>query len=221
MNTFCKAVIFDLDGTLLDTIGDLAVSMNYALRCSGFPERELSHHSWAVGNGLRKYIERCLPEDAVSDTLLDEMSDIFSKHYDTHCAINTIPYKGICDVINFLNENNISVNILSNKRDGFVKDLALHYFGDYKLDSVYGELPDVAKKPNPEAALKIAQEINIDPCDILFIGDSIYDIETGKNAGMKTMAVTWGYQPEEKLAEKHPDYIVHTPKEIIKYVRGN
>ena len=221
MNTCCKAVIFDLDGTLLDTIGDLAVSMNYALKSSGFPERELSHHSWAIGNGLRKYIERCLPEDAISGTLLDEMSDIFSKHYDTHCAVNTVPYEGICNVIEFLNENNISVNILSNKRDGFVKDLALHYFGSYKLDSVYGELPDVAKKPNPEAALKIAQEINIDPCDILFIGDSIYDIVTGKNAGMKTMAVTWGYQPEENLAEKQTDYIVHTPEEIIKYVRGN
>ena len=221
MNTCCKAVIFDLDGTLLDTIGDLAVSMNFALKTFGFAERELSHHAWAIGNGLRKYIERCLPESAANDTLLDEMSTVFSQHYNTHCSIKTVPYSGICDVIKYLNKNNISVNILSNKRDGFVKELALHYFGEYKLDCVYGELPNVAKKPNPEAALKIADEININPCDILFIGDSIYDIETGKNAGMKTMAVTWGYQPKELLLKNKPDFIAETPEEIIQHIRGN
>ncbi len=215
MNTCYKAVIFDLDGTLLDTIGDLAVSMNFTLKKFGYPEREPAHHAWAIGNGLRKYIERCLPENAVCDSLLDEMSLVFSNHYNTHCSIKTVPYDGICEVIDFLNKNNISVNILSNKRDGFVKELALHYFKDYKLDCVYGELPDVAKKPNPEAALKIAKEIDIEPDKILFIGDSIYDIQTGKNAGMKTLAVTWGYQPEKSLSDENPDFLAHTPKDII------
>lgn len=216
MNTCYKAVIFDLDGTLLDTIGDLAVSMNFTLQKFGYPEREPAHHVWAIGNGLRKYLERCLPENVASDSLLDEMSLVFSEHYNTHCSIKTVPYDGICEVLDFLNKNNISVNILSNKRDGFVKELALHYFGDYKLDCVYGELPDVAKKPNPEAALKIAKEININPGEILFIGDSIYDIQTGKNAGMKTLAVTWGYQPEKSLSDENPDFLVSTPKDIIK-----
>lgn len=219
MNTCCKAVIFDLDGTLLDTIRDLAVSMNFALKASGFAERELSHHAWAIGNGLRKYIERCLPESAVCDSLLDEISSTFSQHYNTHCSVKTVPYDGICDVIEYLNQNNISVNILSNKRDGFVKELALHYFNDYKLDCVYGELPDVAKKPNPEAALIIANERDINPENFIFIGDSIYDIQTGKNAGMKTIAVTWGYQPEENLKSEAPDLIAHKPEDIIEYIK--
>lgn len=218
MNTCCKAVIFDLDGTLLDTIGDLSASMNHTLKVSGFPERVPSHHSWAIGNGLRKYIERCLPQDAVCDELLDKMSVIFSEHYNTHSSVKTVPYDGICELLSFLNKNNIIVNILSNKRDGFVKELALHYFSDYDFVCVNGELPNIARKPDPEAALLIAENCNIDPSNILFIGDSIYDVQTGKNAGMKTLAVTWGYQPEDKLAAEKPDFIAHTPKDIIKYI---
>lgn len=219
MNTCCKAVIFDLDGTLLNTIGDLAESMNYALKKSGFCERELNHHSWAIGNGLRKYIERCLPDGAVSDNTLDRISVDFSEHYNSHCCVKTAPYDGIIELLAFLNESNILVNILSNKRDEFVKELALHYFDDYEFVCVNGELPDVAKKPDPEAALLIAKKCNISPRDILFIGDSVYDIQTGKNSGMKTLAVTWGYQPEDKLIAEKPDFLAHTPKDIIKYIK--
>lgn len=218
MSTCCKAVIFDLDGTLLDTIGDLAESMNYALKSLGFAERELSHHSWAIGNGLRKYAERCLPQDAVTDAILDEVCAVFSQHYNTHSSIKTLPYDGICQLLEFLNENNILVNILSNKRDGFVKELTQHYFGNFDFVCVNGELPDVAKKPNPEAALLIAKKCSIAPSDILFIGDSVYDIQTGKNAGMKTIAVTWGYQPEDSLVAEKPDFVAHTPTDIIDYI---
>ncbi len=218
MSTCCKAVIFDLDGTLLDTIGDLAESMNYALKSLGFAERELSHHSWAIGNGLRKYAKRCLPQDAVTDTILDEVCAVFSQHYNTHSSIKTVPYDGICQLLEFLNKNNILVNILSNKRDGFVKELTQHYFGNLNFVCVNGELPNVAKKPNPEAALLIAEKCNIAPAGILFIGDSVYDIQTGKNAGMKTIAVTWGYQPEDSLVAEDPDFIAHTPTDIINYI---
>ncbi len=218
MNTCCKAVIFDLDGTLLDTIGDLAESMNYALKSLGFAECELSHHSWAIGNGLRKYAERCLPQDSVTDAILDEVCAVFSQHYNTHSSIKTVPYDGINRLLEFLNKNNILVNILSNKRDGFVKELTLHYFGNFNFVCVNGELPNVAKKPNPEAALLIAEKCNIAPADILFIGDSVYDIQTGKNAGMKTIAVTWGYQPEDSLVAENPDFIAHSPMDIIDYI---
>lgn len=220
MNTSCKAVIFDLDGTLLDTIRDLADSMNHTLKHFGFPERELSHHEKAVGNGLRKYAERCIPEDSLTDELLDEFVPFWAAHYRENSMVKTVPYDGICELLDFLTQNNIMVNILSNKRDDFVKELALHYFPDYKFVCASGELPNVAKKPDPEAALKILDECNIESSEMIFIGDSIYDIKTGKAAGMKTIAVTWGYQPKELLEEENPDFFADKPQDIIEYIKS-
>lgn len=220
MNTYCKAVIFDLDGTLLDTIQDLAVSMNHALKSFGFAERELSHHVWAVGNGLRKYAERCLPENAVTDDFLDRFVAVMAAHYRTHSSIKTVPYEGIMKLLDFLSDNNIAINILSNKRDDFVKELTLHYFPNHNFACANGELSNVPRKPDPAAALNIATECKVAPADIIFIGDSVYDVKTGKNAGMKTIAVTWGYQPEESLRAENPDFVAHSPDDIIEYIKS-
>ena len=187
MNTCCKAVIFDLDGTILDTLHDLADAMNITLEKFGFPKRELSHHRKAIGNGLRLYAKRCIPEDKVSDELLDEFVPVAAEDY--------------------------------NKRNEFVNTLAAHYFPDYSFDCVYGELPGIAKKPDPAAALKIATDCNIAPEDIVFIGDSIYDVIAGKNAGMKTIAVTWGNQDRVILESENPDFIADTAEEIIEYIK--
>lgn len=216
-----SAVIFDLDGTLLDTISDLANSMNHTLEKHGFPAKELSHHKKAIGNGLRKYAERCIPKEFVSEAFLDEFVPAVANHYRANSTIETIPFDGIYELLDFLQKNNILINILSNKRDDFVKELTLHYFSDYKFVCANGELPTVSKKPDPEAALLIANECKVDPSCILFIGDSTYDIKTGKNANMKTIAVTWGYQPESMLVAENPDFIAHNPKDIIEYLSIN
>ena len=220
MNTSCKAVIFDLDGTLLDTVHDLAESMNYTLAHFGFPECEFAQHVRAIGNGLRKYAERCIPKEYVSEELLDRFVPLAAEHYRKNSMQKTVPFDGIFELLDFLTENNILINVLSNKRDGFVKELIPHYFPKYKFVCTMGELPDVAKKPNPEAALKIAAECNVNPTEIIFIGDSIYDIITGKNANMKTIAVTWGYQDKDMLASENPDFIAHTPQGIIEYIKN-
>lgn len=219
MNTSCKAVIFDLDGTLLDTVHDLAESMNYALSHFGFPECEFHQHVKAIGNGIRKYAERCIPKEYVSDELLDRFVPFAAERYRKNSMQKTVPFDGIFELLDFLTENNILINILSNKRDDFVKELVPHYFPKYNFVCTMGELPDVAKKPNPEAALKIASECNVSPSEILFIGDSIYDIITGKNANMKTIAVTWGYQDKDILLSENPDFITHTPQGIIEYIK--
>ncbi len=219
MSTCCKAIIFDLDGTLLNTVGDLTASMNYALSVCGYSEREPAHHAWAIGNGLRKYAERCLPENAVSDEVLDNVCAAFSEHYSKNSAVFTVPYDGILSLLDFCQDKNICINVLSNKMDGFVNELTSHYFGKYSFGCVNGEIKGVARKPHPEAALKIAQKCNIAPDEILFVGDSIYDIQTGRNAGMKTLAVTWGYQPKEMLAAENPDFIADTPQDIIEYIK--
>lgn len=220
MNTCCKAVIFDLDGTLLDTIADLASSMNSTLEHFGFPTKELHYHAMAVGNGLRKYAERCIPKEHLSEEFLDEFVFILAEKYRANSMVKTVPFDGINELLFFLQENNIIINILSNKRDGFVKELTLHYFSDFEIKYANGELPSIAKKPDPEAALLIADKCNINPCEVLFIGDSIYDIQTGKNAGMKTVAVNWGYQPESMLLSEKPDFIAHKPSDIIEYIEN-
>ena len=219
--TDCKAVIFDLDGTLLDTISDLASSMNYTLEKFGFPVKELSHHAKSVGNGLRKYAERCIPKEHLTEGFLDEFVPVVAEHYRANSTGKTIPYDGIYELLDFLKQTGIMINILSNKRDDFVKELAQHYFSDYNFVCACGELPTVAKKPNPEAALLIADKCNVAPDKILFIGDSTYDIITGKNANMKTVAVTWGYQPESMLLAENPDFIAHKPQDIINYIKQN
>jgi len=219
MNTCCKAVIFDLDGTLLNTIDDLANSMNYTLQKFGFPKKEVSFHASAVGNGLRIYSERCIPKDKVSDTLLDEFVPVVASHYRNNSTVKTVLYDGISDLLDFLKENNILINILSNKRDDFVKELAVHYFPKYNFACANGELLNIAKKPDPEAALKIAEHCNVSPQECIFIGDSTYDILTGKNAGMMTIGVAWGYQSEDMLMEHNPDFLAHSPQDIIEYMK--
>lgn len=219
MSICCKAVIFDLDGTILDTLEDLADSMNLTLTKFGFPEKELAHHRKAIGNGLRKYAERCIPENSLSEELLDEFIKVAANDYKNNCTKKTKPFDGIFELLDFLVKNSISINVLSNKRNEFVKKLTAHYFPDFEFECVYGELPGIPKKPNPAAALKIAQDINIPPENILIIGDSTFDIITGKNAKMQTLAVTWGNQDKDLLNTENPDCIAECVHEIKNYIK--
>ena len=219
MNTCCKAVIFDLDGTVLDTLQDLSNAMNHTLASFGFPQKEVSHHRSAIGNGIRKYAQRCIPKNLATEELLDEFVPVAAEDYKNNCMVKTAPFEGVCELLDFLQEMGISINILSNKRNDFVNKLTNHYFPKYRFDCVYGELPGIAKKPDPAAALKIAADCGIDPSNVIIIGDSVYDILAGKNAGMKTIAVTWGYQDRDLLAEHNPDLIADTTEEIIDYLK--
>lgn len=220
MNTYCKAVIFDLDGTLLDTIKDLGSSMNYILEKYGFPAKDEKHYVQAIGNGLRNLAKRSFPENAVTDELLDKIVPEFIEHYGHHCMEKTVIYEGINELIEYLSQNDILLAILSNKRDDLVKELMPHYFPDFKFQYLMGESSDFPRKPDPTSALYISRALNVEPCDILFVGDSIYDVKTGKNAGMKTVAVTWGYQPKELLMAEKPDFIVDSPSQIIEMIKS-
>ena len=221
MNTCCKAVIFDLDGTLLDTIADLADSMNYTLEQFNMPTHELPHHIKSIGNGLKKYAERSVTKENNNDEFLDKFVSMLARRYRENSMVKTVPFDGIFELLKFLEDENIIINILSNKRDEFVKELVAHYFPDLKFKCANGELPKVPRKPDPSAALNIAKECNIAPEEILFIGDSIYDIQTGKNAKMKTIAVTWGYQPQDMLLKENPDFLANKPEDIVNYIKSN
>ena len=213
-----KTAIFDLDGTLLDTIVDLADSMNATLQKYGFSALPIEHHKKAVGNGLRIYASRCIPEEKVSDPFLDTFVADLAAHYATNYQNETHPFPNILPLLDFLQENGVALAVLSNKRDAFTKDLVeKHFAGRFRC--VYGERENVPKKPNPRMAIAIAQECGAMPCKTLLIGDSIYDIKTAKNAGMTSIAVLWGYQSREQLTLERPDFLANTPQDIIEYLK--
>ena len=215
MTTTFKAAIFDLDGTLLDSIGDLAASMNETLLSYGFPTFPLPYHKSAVGNGIRAYAEKCIPKEKNTPEFLDKFVKEMGVRYDKSCTKNTAPFDGIFPLLNFMRKQNILLNVLSNKVDSFAKTMINHYFKSYNFQNVLGERIGIPKKPAPDAALAIAKECGVSPKDVIFIGDSIYDVETGKNAGMFSVAAAWGYQSEQTLLEKKPDFVARLPLDII------
>lgn len=219
MTTTFKAAIFDLDGTLLDSIGDLSAAMNDTLTFYGFPTFPLSHHKSAVGNGIKAYAEKCIPKEKNNPKFLEEFINRMGVRYDKCCTEHTAPFDGILPLLEFLKKQNIVSNVLSNKVDSFAKNMISHFFKDCNFRNVLGERPGIPKKPAPDAALAIAKECNATPCEVVFIGDSVYDVLTGKNAGMVSIAAGWGYQSEEMLHEKKPDFLAHTPLDIIDYLK--
>ena len=219
MTTIFKAAIFDLDGTLLDSIGDLSGAMNDTLTFYGFPTFPLPYHKSAVGNGVRAYAEKCIPAEKNTPEFLDAFVKNMGARYDKSCTKHTAPFPGILPLLGFLREQNIALNVLSNKVDSFAKTMIDHYFKEYGFRCVLGERPGVPKKPAPDAALAIAKECGAEPFEVLFIGDSIYDVMTGKNAGMVSVAASWGYQSEDMLLDKNPDFMAHTPMDIIDYIK--
>lgn len=214
-----KAAIFDLDGTLLDTIRDLGGAVNWGLSQYGFPTLPMEHHINAVGQGLRNYCAKSIPEEKVTDELLDVFVEKVKQHYNEFCTEETQVYEGIYDLIAYMKEQGISVNILSNKVDAIVEKLASHYFGEGVFDKAYGERENIPRKPDPTAALSLAEELGMAPSEILFIGDSVYDVITGKRAGMCSVAVSWGYQSTDRLKAESPAFIAQTPYDIIEYLK--
>ena len=202
-----KAVIFDLDGTILNTLADLSGAMNSMLRQFGYPQQpDLECHKQAIGTGAGNYVKKCLPPEVWED---DEQID--------RCLANvkTAPYDGICDVLAFLKANNISINVLSNKPDAPTKALVKLWFSDFAPEHVYGERPEKPRKPDPTVPLEIADALGISPSEIAFVGDSGVDIATGLAAGMIPIGVLWGYRTREQLLESGATHLTETPAELI------
>ncbi len=194
-----QAVIFDLDGTLLDTLEDLKNGVNAAMRGMGFPLRTLAEVRQFVGNGVAKLIERAVPPDtdeaAVAQTLA-----IFKEYYFQHCEDNTKPYDGVLSLLATLAENGIRLAVVSNKTDAAVKSLCKRYFGE-RIPLAIGEKEGVAKKPAPDTLFAVLSEWQLTADQAVYIGDSEVDIFTAKNAGMDVISVTWGFRDRDFLAQ--------------------
>lgn len=216
-----KGIIFDLDGTLLDTIKDLTDSVNDVMDIYNFPKHDVKACKMMVGNGFRKLITRALPENRQKDEkFIDEVQEKFAQAYHKRYLNKTIPYEGILTMMKQLEQKGIQIAVNSNKRGDYTNALVNKFFAEYPMVAVYGERESegIPKKPDPAAALEIADKMNLSVNEILYIGDSKTDMETGQNAGMDTIGVAWGFRGAKELKEHHATYIVETPEEILTYV---
>ena len=209
-----RYAIFDLDGTLLNTLDDLMNSMNYILRENNFPERSRDEVRRFVGNGLRKLVERAIPEKEKKDNILiDKLYADLSKYYKEHADIKTAPYPGTLEMLDNLIGNGFEVAIVSNKIDPAVKELSTKYFGD-RIKSAIGEKAGIKHKPEPDMVLMAMEELGAIKENSVYIGDSEVDIQTAINVGIPCISVLWGFRDKEFLEESGGVIFVNSMKNL-------
>lgn len=206
-------VIFDLDGTLLDTLDDLCNSVNYSLRTNNFPERSLEEVRTFVGNGIRLLIERSVPE-GTSKELIDKTFECFKTYYAVHCNDKTKTYPGVMDMLKELKKNGYKIAVLSNKAQYAVTKLCDIYFNNL-LDDAVGARENVAKKPSPDALYICAENNNINLNNVIYVGDSDVDVATANNAGVRGIAVTWGFRSRELLIKCGAENLADNTDELL------
>ena len=194
-----RYAIFDLDGTLLDTLDDLTDSMNYILGKHNFTLRTRDEVRNFVGNGVRKLVERAVPNDyKEDDEFIDKFYNDFSLYYNSHSDIKTSPYPGTLDMLDKLLENGFDIAIVSNKIDSAVKDLSMKFFGE-RIKAAIGEKPSIRHKPEPDMVFMAMEEMDADKGNSIYIGDSEVDIQTAKNSGIPCISVLWGFKDRKFL----------------------
>lgn len=208
-----RLVIFDLDGTILNTLDDLACSTNYALACNQLPLRTTEEVRTFVGNGIRKLIERAVPA-GTGKNVVEKVYWDFTAHYKEHCADMTKPYEGIVEVIARLRKMGYLTAVVSNKTDFAVQELCGQYFPGL-FDYVVGEKEGIRRKPCPDSALAVLDKLQIEKTETIYIGDSDVDIQTAGNAGIEMICVEWGFRDREFLLNQGAVTIVKNPQDII------
>ena len=213
-----STVIFDLDGTLLDTLQDLRDSTNYALALHNLPTRSLDEIRRFVGNGVGLLIHRSVPEVTPADLEAQCLAD-FRAHYLLNMEHRTAPYDGVLELLDGLNKAGIRLAVVSNKFDGAVKGLCASYFGD-RVRVAIGESQGVARKPAPDTVFRALEELGADAQGAVYVGDSEVDIETARNAGLPCLSVTWGFRDAGFLAQHGAQRTVSTPAALLALLTG-
>ncbi len=210
-----KAVIFDLDGTLVNSLYDLGESTNFALKQMGFPTHPTEAFKYFVGDGIPKLIERAVPENRRDPETQSHVLDIFMRHYKEHYADNTAPYVGIPQMLEQLTAKGIKTAVVSNKAHSMAVTVTEKLFGN-KFSLVCGKREDFPSKPDPALTLWVAREIGVRPEECLFVGDSGMDMKAAKNAGCVAVGVLWGFREREELLLNGADCIIDSPNEILR-----
>ncbi|MDE5785988.1 MAG: HAD family hydrolase [Duncaniella sp.] len=214
-----KLVIFDLDGTLLNTIDDLGEATNHALASLGFPTHPLTAYPAYVGNGVRRLMQRALPDESSPETIA-AMLERFKEYYDEHCCDRTVPYPGIPELLARLSDADVNLAVASNKYQKAVEAIVPHFFPGIHWVALEGQKSGVPVKPDPSIVFEILTKCPTPKADVLYVGDSGVDIETARRACVDNVGVTWGYRPAKELRARYADRIVDNPVEIFDIVQS-
>lgn len=210
-----EVIIFDLDGTLLDTLDDLHASVNAALAAFSYPARTREEVRAFVGNGIAKLIERALGEKTKD---FNEVLEYFKTHYGAHCMDKTKPYEGIKELLQTLQDKGVKAAVVSNKADFAVQKLAREYFDGLLCMSVgEDEAHGIRKKPAPDSLLKVIETLGVDKENAVYVGDSEVDIQTAQNAGVPCVSVTWGFKDKDFLVENGGKIFAKNAEELLSY----
>ena len=216
-----KLAIFDLDGTLLNTIKDLGEAVNFALDRNGFHTHSVASYPYFVGNGVRRLIERSLPEDARKKAaVVDTMLKDFKQYYNEHNTDRTVPYDGIPELLHQLNESGVKLAVASNKYQQATLKIINHFFPDIPWIAIQGQQEGVPVKPDPSIIFMILSEAKIAKQDTIYIGDSGIDMETARRACIDSVGVTWGFRPVKELKEYHANVIINKPQDITAIIEN-
>lgn len=215
-----KLAVFDLDGTLVNSIFDLADAVNTALSEKGYPVHETDEYYFMVGNGAKKLCERALPEDRRTEEEIVSLQRRFSEAYSQNCLNKTRPYEGMPELVKRLREAGIMCAVASNKPDSFSGEIVAALFPEVRFDLVRGKRDGVPTKPQPQIVYNIAAELGADLAQAVFIGDSCVDVQTAHNAGLPCIGCVWGFRGEAELKANNCEYIAQTPDDIFRIIAG-
>lgn len=210
-----KAALFDLDGTLLDTLQDIADSMNAVLESQHFPTHGKEAYRYFIGNGMDVLVRRALPGARRNQAMIERCVAAMRQEYARRWRLKTTVYDGIPDLLKGLADAGLKLAILSNKADDFTREMAAELLPQASFDRIRGALPHVAKKPDPEAALAIATSLGVPPQDFVYLGDSGVDMATARRAGMYPVGVLWGFRGVEELLESGARMLIPGPLDLL------
>ena len=215
-----KAITFDLDGTLLDTLEDIADSANAVLEHWGYPQHDLKTYKYLVGDGIENLVQRSLPREKRSDDFVDQCVQAMRAEYRQRWSNKTRPYEGIAELLNALRDRGVTMTILSNKPDDFTKLMVAALLPEWRFEVVLGANSELPKKPDPTAAVQIARDLNISVNEFLFVGDTSIDMKTAAAAGMYPVGVLWGFRTAEELAASGARVLLAKPLDLLNLLRG-
>ncbi len=213
-----KAVIFDLDGTLVNSLNDLAVATNYALEKHGFNSYPVEDYKYLVGDGMVKLIERAITEEKLTPETFNAVFDDFMTYYRSHYLVHTKEYDGIIEAVKSLKEMGLKLAVVSNKADDMTNIIVKEFFGDI-FTRVTGKREGYPTKPDPTLTLKIIDEMGVNPQECIFVGDSGMDCANAVNSGCYPLGVLWGFRKREELIENGAKAVINHPNEIVPFVK--
>lgn len=215
-----KLVVFDLDGTLCDTLSDLGNAVNYALESEGLPTHPLSAYNKFVGNGINNLIKQVLQSKGDDKELCDKVKAKFDEYYPFHLCDSTIAYEGIAQLLSKLKALGIKTAVHSNKPHTYVPEILKTLFPEHSFDLAWGKKDCFERKPSPQALLEIINRIGVEKSEVLYVGDSDVDVFTAHNAKVKVCGVEWGFRGKEELLSVGADYIAKDVKELLNIIKG-